>query len=232
MDKYSNRHHRNPAMTPAWGYIHLPVIGSQFNVNFLQSNMRLADYLYPVGDGSGQLKTFLHPDISSRDFLRNIGRGGEAIGMDANIGILGFGFYTKRDKFWSFDLNVKANGGMNIPKDFFALIKNPELGVGKTYNLKNFNFAARAYVEAAFGHARDLNEDIRVGGRLKLLTGIADARLRVDDLAFYSDNEIYRVNVRASGSSLGNFISIVDSAGIVQEITTSDDFAVTDLLGG
>ena len=231
MDKYSNRHQRNPAMSPAWGYIHLPGLGSQINLNILQSNMKLSDYLYPVGK-NGSLATFLHPDVSSKEFLRNIGRGGETIGTDGNLGVLGFGFYTKQDRFWSFDLKVRANGGIAVPKDFFALLKDMEVGLGKTYNLKNFNAAGRAYVEMAFGHARDINENIRVGAKLKPLIGIADVRLRVDDAALYSDQDIIRLNVRASGSALGNFIQIEDSAGIVKEITTPENLAVQDLFGG
>ncbi|MCL2412818.1 MAG: DUF5723 family protein [Bacteroidales bacterium] len=233
MDKYHNRHQRNPAMSPAWGYISLPVLG---NIQLgLQSNMRLADFLFPVGDGSGQLTTFLNPDISSNDFLRRISRFGEALSVDANVGVLGFGFYTREHEFWSFDLNVRANGGMSIPKDFFVLLK--DLDTGRTYNFQNLNASFRAYVEFAFGHARDLTDDIRVGGKFKFLVGVADVRGFVDNFslrtAAYID-DVWTANTRGTGTVLGNFLEFeFDTAtGIMNGIRTPDNFAAGDLFGG
>jgi len=232
METYTMRHMRNPAMSPMMGYVNIPVIGN-LNANLLQTNMSLSNYLYPVKDKNGKdkLGLFLHPDVSSKEFLSNIGNR-EHIGFDATATVLGFGFYTKRDKFWSFDLNVRSNFGFGLPKDLFAFFKDLEVGVGKTYSLSNLNLAGRAYVEAAFGHARDINENIRVGVKIKPLIGIADARFRFDDVTLFSDKEIVRFSAKASGSVLGNFVQFVDSAGIVQEITTAEDFATNDLLGG
>ena len=228
METYTLRHMRNPAMSPMMGYV------SFGNLNLaLQTNMSLSNYLYPVKDKNGKdkLGLFLHPDVSSKQFLNNIGNR-EHIGADAMVNVLGIGFYTNRNSFWSFDLNVRANAGAGIPKDFFATLKELHLGVGKTYDWSNFNVAGRGYVELAFGHARDITENIRVGAKLKPLIGIADARLKFDDVPFHTEEWIYTLGVKASGSVLGNFVQFVDSAGIVQEITTAEDFAINDFLGG
>jgi len=229
MDKYHNRHQRNPAMSPAWGYISFPGLG---NLHFgLQSNMRLADFLFPVGDGSGQMKTFLHPDVSSNDFLRRISRFGEALSVDAKASVLGFGFYTKHNRFWSFDLNVRANGGMNIPKDFFALLKG--LDAGQTYNFENLNISARAYTEFALGHARDINENIRVGGKFKFLVGHADGRINIDDMSVRTAAVItdpWVVNAKVTGALLGSFLAFdFDSAGVLRGVDMNDNLEISDI---
>jgi hypothetical protein len=130
-------------------------------------------------------------------------------------------------------MNVRANVGMGLPKDFFALLKNLELGLGETYNLKNFNFAGRGYLELAFGHARDINENIRVGAKIKPLIGIADVRFRFDDVSLYSDKEIVNLSTKLSGSVLGNFVQfIADKDGAVDSIIVGMPDDAMDIIGG
>ena len=234
MDKYTNRHQRNPALTPAWGYVNIPVAG---NIHLgLQTNMRLSNYLFPDETKSGQLRLFAHPDVNSDDFLNRIGKRGEHLNVDVNVGILSFGFYTNNDHFWSFDWNLRANAGMNLPRDFvgFLDLKNLELGTGKTYNFKDLNVAGRAYNEFAFGHARDINEDLRVGGKLKFLIGHADVRAMVDDLTISTTPDVWKITTHASGSVLGNLSLFRDSAGIIKGLDTAmfENFEIRDLLGG
>lgn len=232
MDKYTNRHHRNPALTPAWGYINFPALGGIDAGT--ESNIKLVNMLYPKDNG--KLSLFMHPDVDADKFLRKTKkRTAFDLGLDANI--LGFGFYRSNDKFYSFDLNVKAEVGMALPKDLFAFLKNMESGTN--YNITNANFVARAYVEAAFGHARDINEDIRVGGKLKFLFGVADARILLDHMNIYAggENEAWKLNGVASGTVLGNFVQLqTDSAGVVDLDETfgnlGNDIGVNSFLGG
>ncbi|MDR2906678.1 MAG: DUF5723 family protein [Bacteroidales bacterium] len=228
MDKYYNRHQRNPALSPARGYVNIPVVGN-FYVG-LESNLKLADFLYPVNTENGKkLGTFMHEDVSSKEFLKKIGRGGEMLNFDANINLLGFGFYTKKNRFWSGELNVRANGGLNIPKDFFAFFKEMDLSDGHEYNWKNLNGSARAYVEVAVGHSRDINENIRVGAKLKFLSGAGDARFQVNDMSLYTSREAWRFRADADVSVLGGMVNFKDSAGIVKDFEIAD-FEVANVL--
>jgi hypothetical protein len=237
MDNYANRHQRNPALSPSTGYVNFPALG---NFYFgLETNMKLSDYLYPVGPKNDrQLGTFMHPDISSKQFLKKIGKRGETLGLDVNWNILGFGFYTKENNFWSADLNVKIHGGMNIPKDFFAFFKEMDLSDGHEYNWKDLNVAARAYAEFAFGHARDieiLGHDFRLGAKLKLLSGVADFRAKVNEMSLYTSKEKWKFHADADVSLLSSFAKFQkDEDGSFDGIETLEDFAISDLinLGG
>jgi hypothetical protein len=224
METYTLRHMRNPAMSPMMGYV------SFGNLNLaLQTNMSLSNYLYP--GKNGKVLTFMHEDVSSKQFLNNIGNR-EHIGADAMVNVLGIGFYTNRNSFWSFDLNVRANAGAGIPKDFFATLKELHLGVGKTYDWSNFNVAGRGYVELAFGHARDITENIRVGAKLKPLIGIADARLKFDDVPFHTEEWIYTLRTKASASALGNFVQIHKKSDGSDSITFGAPDDLMDFIGG
>ena len=65
---YAYRHMLNPAFVPQWGYVGIPVLGL-FNMD-VRSNLGLADFLYPLENG--KLGTFMHPEVSSEEFLSNI----------------------------------------------------------------------------------------------------------------------------------------------------------------
>jgi hypothetical protein len=230
MDKYTHRHQWNPALTPAWGYVNFPVLSNlQLGLN---SNMKIADYLYPGGiDGS--LKTFMHESISSNEFLKKIGRGGETAGFDVSLSLLGIGFYTGRDLFWSLDVNLKAYGGANVPKDFFAFLKEMDFGHGNTYNFKDLNVAGRSYVELALGHARDINDDIRAGVKVKPLIGLADFRFKVDDMKIHTTIDEWTATVNATGDLLGGgLIEIDDTASkFGDKFKTVDKITTEHFLG-
>ncbi|MDR0436810.1 MAG: DUF5723 family protein, partial [Bacteroidales bacterium] len=221
MDKYTNRHQRNPALTPAWGYINFPALGN-IHLDILQTNMKLSDYIYPAANKDNGTVLFLHEDVNSEEFLKKIRKNGESFGFDANINILGFGFFTKNDRFWSFDLNVRAYGGVNIPKDFFAMLKKMDFGVGETYNFKNLNASVRAYTELALGHSRNINEDLRVGGKLKFLMGIADARAMIDDFSIHTTPDVWTINARGTATYLG-----VEGLGFQTDSTGAIDWKET-----
>jgi hypothetical protein len=231
MDKYANRHQLNPAMSPSMGYINLPGAGNIFVG--LETNMKLSNYLYPVGAKDGQLGTFMHNEVGTTEFLRKIGQRGEAANIDVGVQILGFGFYTKHNRFWSADLNVKVHAGLNIPKDVFAFFKEMELGHGNTYNWKNLNGSGRAYVELAIGHARDIEiagHQFRMGVKLKPLVGLGDVRFKVDNFSMHTTKELYTFKTDAQIAVLGGLIRFEDSAGIVKGFEIAEDIEVADFL--
>ncbi len=227
MDKYANRHQRNPALSPAWGYINFPALGA-LDIG-TESNLRLSRFLYPK---DGKLTTFMNEDIDADDFLKKI-RKRNSLDVKISEQILGFGFYVNNDQFYSFDLNVRVETGFALPKDLFAFFKNMESGTN--YRLTDMNFVGRGYIEAALGHARDINEDLRVGGKLKFLIGVADARVKLDEMniSIGAENEPWKVNTIASGTVLGNFIELeTDSTGAVDGFNTPDNMGVSSFLGG
>ncbi|MCL2683476.1 MAG: DUF5723 family protein [Bacteroidales bacterium] len=231
MDKYANRHQLNPALTPAWGYINFPGLGNIYIGT--ESNLRLSNFVYPPD--TGRLQTFMHRDVKADDFLKRVKKSNH-IGGHFNLNVLGFGFYVNNDKFFSFDMNVKTEVGMNIPKDVFTMFKRGMTdSAGTAYNIKNMNVVARAYTEFALGYAQDVNESLRVGGKLKFLIGHADARLKVDRMDVLMSPDIWTIHPTATGTILGNFlVPEYDSAGNIRidKVATPEKLGTSNFFGG
>ena len=66
-DGYLYRHTMNPAIGNTKNYVSLPALGNS-NISF-RGNLALSDVLYQV---NGKTATFLHPNLSSAEVLKNI----------------------------------------------------------------------------------------------------------------------------------------------------------------
>jgi hypothetical protein len=230
MDKYANRHQRNPALSPAWGYVNIPGAGG-INVA-TESNLRLSDIFYPLDNG--KLGLWLNENVDSDEALKNFKKSNH-IGANVNVNVLGFGFYTLNHKFFSFDYNLKIEAGANLPKTFFEFPKRGMTdSTGTTYNLKNINVAARVHSEFAMGYAQDISEDLRVGGKFKFLIGHTDARLMVDQMNILMSRDVWTINTKATGTILGAGLITFeeDSAGIIKNFNTLDNVSLNSIFGG
>lgn len=159
---YLYRYSMNPALGNDKNFVSIPALG---NINVgLRSNIGVDNILYNV---NGKTTTFLNPNVSAAEFLKNV-HDKNRIGTDVKVNVLsagfkGFGGYN------TISLNVRANVGLTVPGSLLRLAKEgPE---NKTYDIKDFNAHADAYVELGFGHSRQLNEQWKVGGTVKFLLG-------------------------------------------------------------
>lgn len=51
-----------------------------------------------------------------------------------------------------------------------------------TYNIGDLYVNSQNYMEIALGHSRDINSKWRVGARLKVLLGVADADVKMQNV--------------------------------------------------
>jgi hypothetical protein len=84
----------------------------------------------------------------------------------------------------------------------------------------------------AFGHARDITENLRIGAKLKPLIGVADARLKFDDVPFHTEEWIYTLGAKASASVLGNVVQILKKSDGGDSIVFGAPDDLMDLIGG
>lgn len=159
----------NPAFTPERGYVNIPIVGAiQLGT---EGNLALDNILYPSPDGG--LTTLFSgsiPPSMALDGLEEMNR----IGVATNINLIGFGAYTKkRQHFWSFGLNLRANLDTSLPYGLFDFMKN-----GNSANIAGLGLSNEEYAEAAFSYTFPLlKERLHIGVRAKLLFGLARATL-------------------------------------------------------
>lgn len=172
---YEFRHDMNPAFGNDHFYFSIPALGN-LNVK-LQGNLGVEDVLFKNPDPTGKpTVTFMHPSISLDEALSGINDKNK-IQFDLRMAILSFGF-KGFGGYNTFELNLRSNFGMNLPGDLFRMAKGLK---NEKYSF-DFGMREQAYVEAALGHSRQINKQLRVGAKLKLLFGGALAQLDVKDM--------------------------------------------------
>ncbi|MBR1576564.1 MAG: hypothetical protein IJ654_08975 [Bacteroidales bacterium] len=173
MDTYLYGHTMNPALCANRSYFGLGVGHIDLQ---MQSNLGATTFLYPTRGGA--VETFLSEGVSSDTFLGKIHRHNTE-NINAEVDILNFGFWTRKDQFHSFSLNLHLNESAAAPYDLFRFLKDGSTD-GADYDLAGFGARARAYAEAAYGISFPVTERLRIGGKVKALVGLAYADARFD----------------------------------------------------
>ena len=180
VEDYKFRHNMNPAYGNEQNYISLPALG---NINVrMNGNFGLGDVLFDNPrygiDNDKKKTTFMNPYLSSSDALSGFNKGNNRINADVDITILsagfkGFGGYN------TVSLDARTNVGVVLPYELFEFARNTG---NKTYDIGDINAHAQSFVQLAFGHSRDINEKLRVGGKVKFLFGVGRADLQMSNL--------------------------------------------------
>ena len=167
---YLYRHDLNPAFANEQNYIAMPALGN-FNVG-INSNLGVDDVLFNV---NGRTALFLNPNVSASEFLSGINDKNK-INENLKIQILGAGF-KGFGGYNTIEINARQSLGVQVPGSILRLAKD---GVqNQTYDISDLHASAVGYAELALGHSRQINENLRVGAKLKVLLGIANVDAEV-----------------------------------------------------
>ena len=176
LDNSLNRHELNPAFAPRSDYFQLFGIGN-LGVG-MGTNLDVPTFFFPK---NGQLCTFLHPDVSVKEFERALPVHPH-FDVDVNTTLFGFGFYTKRKSYWTFDLDVRTMIDVDLPRDLFTFIKKGTGTTGQSYNIGNINAYATAGLQATLGYSRDIIKGLRAGVKARFIAPMAYAAFNVENL--------------------------------------------------
>lgn len=192
LNETAQSHYLNPAFRPkAKVFISLPIAmqsfgvsNSGFNVNHLLKTRSQDDSLV------------FRPDIA-------ISKMGKLNFMTAETynEILGFGFMVK-DNYFSFSVSNRFQSNVIYPKDLarFALEGNGKDFLGQRASLDGFGVNLTSYVEYAVGFNRKINDKLTVGGRVKLLSGMANVNTKKSKLGIFTDAETFNITIDGSAS--------------------------------
>lgn len=208
MDNSIQRTNMNPALRPARGYLNIPVIGGT-QMNFT-SNALTVDNIF--AKKSGKVVTFLDESVNAQDFLSKVKKNNR-INIDVATNILGFGFYTGKD-FWTFDIGLKVDGAVSLPKELFEFAKLGSGIEGRIYEMKDMRIKASAYSDIAFGYSRKINDKLTVGGKLKVIIGVTDMDMQMDELQVKMSADEWKVNAKGT---INGTMKGIKTDGITQE---------------
>lgn len=171
----------NPALTPGRGYINLPVVGT-LNASVNSSSLGYQDML-DIIDNSDDGDFFMKDDFIKRLSNEN------NLNVNVSTDIFSAGWY-KGKNFWSFNVGVRNDIGASIPKATFEFLRDmnsrdfssAEGLLGIKHNIGQQKLEVNSYAEVGVGFARDLNEKLTIGTKVKALLGVANMKLNINSI--------------------------------------------------
>lgn len=225
---YKYRHQMNPAFGNDQNYVAIPILG---NMNWrMQGNFGLGDILFENPANGKYEYTFMHPDVSVSDALSGFNKGKNRISADVGFTILSGGF-NAFGGYNTVELRSRTNMGMILPYELFEFAKDLR---NKNYEFDDIRMNAISFAELAFGHSRQLNDRLRVGGKVKLLFGLARANVNIDGMTAKFEGDTWLINsgdakaeVNMNGIEFKNTTSEYNLGGTYEHV----DFGSTDFDG-
>ncbi len=212
----------NPALAPQRGYVNFPAFGA-IGINLNSNFLSVKNFLYPTDAG---LVTFLHESVPSDKFLRGLSRN-NYVNLDVSEQLIGFGNYAKR-YFWSVGLNLRAIADVNIPKEFFQVLKELQSG---SYDLSDMSIGVNSYAELALGFSFPVWKNITVGFRVKGLAGLAQANLEFDKMQLQINDNQVRADLqgRIRGNVTGMSFSHFNGTMSFSDLLSFDGFSASNI---
>lgn len=189
LDGYTYKHKLNPAFASDRGYFAIPVAG-HISAG-LETNMSLSTFLTP--DGSGNLVTFLNPNVKAEDFLKGI-QTNNPLNANLDIPVISLGFHAGKS-FNTLDLSFKTDVRSNIPGSLFSWVKQSD----NLLDMSDFGLNADSRLELAYGYSRQCGEKFRFGFKLKFIAALVKASYTMDQLTLSMNDDAWKVVSKGSG---------------------------------
>lgn len=205
----------NPAIQPTCNfYLGLPVVSS-LQIDAGNNRLSLTDVVmkHPTEDS---LITFLHPDaeFNKTDFLGEL-KENNFFYQDFRTDLLAFGFRVN-SWYFSFNLSENFSAAINYPKDLmsFALNGNRNF-INSNIDLSYFGVNSTFYREYGLGVAKEINPNLSVGIRAKVLFGHVNVTSDYDNnnLTMYSSSDSIYLSADATVYTSSPLIPTTDSDG-------------------
>lgn len=182
-DGYISRAIQNPSFTPERSFIGL---GNTFIG--IKTKMRLTDFIHI--DNNGNWNDFSENNFPLESFLQNIKKRNTA-NVEYSKPLLLFGFWHKNRFFSSFDLSLRQVSTIELPYDFFRILKENTIKEESKYDLGRTRLEARLYMQLSYGLSIPIGTRIRAGARMKLLGGLAALNVNIPNLLIdYKSNTL------------------------------------------
>lgn len=156
----------NPAITPNNSFYVSLLLGTT-DIGVHTSGFSYHDLIH---------KHPVYPDSLQLDLenFRNTLSDDNFVNINYDMDIFGFGFRIGKNYF-NYDLSMVIDTRLNFSKGIFDLILDGSSSENGNIRLLDGHFIeVNSYISNAFGYARDINDRLSVGARVKLLTGLAN----------------------------------------------------------
>ncbi len=170
----------------------LPILPN-INMSYINNGFVISDIL----DGkSNPDTTILTPDkmlgaIGDKNF----------ISTKINLDFLSFGFKVKEKHYFSFNVSERIDFTFDYTKNFMTLLTQgtaAEDFIGKELSIAGTGFRLNHLREYAAGYSQQVNENLSVGGRFKLLQGMAHLSNAGTDISLKTDDDLMGITATST----------------------------------
>ncbi len=214
----------NSSATPDFStYVGFPGL-SNVSAAYNNSSFALVDVLKK---GTGLQRDSLVFDIDG--LSKNIGKM-NFIRVDNNIDLLSFGFRVNRF-YGHFNISSKTSAGYSYPKGLVDLrYGNYDFKTNRprTINLNDMAVNGFSYVELGLGLSQEVNEKLSVGGRFKVLSGLAAIRTSKLKANIVTSDDFQKSTLNVDAEmfvSAPNLTFGYDSEGKINDVSFDDNGA-------
>lgn len=172
----------NPAITPCSNfYLSLMLGATDIGVHTSGFSYHDLIHKHPIYSDSLQLDLEgFRSQLNDNNFIN----------FNYDMDLLGFGFKIGKNYF-SYDLSLTLDARVNFSKGIFDLIlEGSNANNGNIRLLDGHLLDVNSYITNAIGYTREINDKLSIGGKIKLLSGIANIHTNEANLELnFKDSE-------------------------------------------
>ncbi|MCE9540354.1 MAG: DUF5723 family protein [Bacteroidetes bacterium] len=187
MESVPQRMYLNPALMPSYSkvYIGLPLLSSEY-LNFSNSGFKYSDLIKHRGDSLYVDYDNMLGKLSQNNYF--------SVAYQPDL--LSFGFKV-RQNYFSFNATEKVNFRFRYPKNFMEFIwKGNGALLGEEVNL-NFGVNFSHYREYGIGFAREIDDKLTVGGKVKYLYGMENVWTERSNVSLTTDPNYFAMTAKS-----------------------------------
>ena len=176
----------NPSVSPEIKmFIGLPMLGQQ-NVQITNRISSVNNLFVKNAQDSLVLNT-------TESFYNGMGKR-TYIGVDVTNQILAFGFKVK-NSYFNFDISNRLVSEVGFGSDLFKFVSQGNGGslLGQRAGFDGLGASLMSYIEYGLGYSREINPNVSIGGRFKLLSGLANLSGTNTSLGITTDSVNYNL---------------------------------------
>jgi outer membrane protein OmpA-like peptidoglycan-associated protein len=194
-------------------YISLP-LGIQ-TIGLNNSGFSLHNLLEKTADDS----LIIRPEMA----IEKMGRR-NFLAFEQSSELVGFGFKVKKKNYFSFNASIRSNTILSYPRNLIQFLvegNGSDAFLGNRTSLDGLGIYGSAFSEYAFGYNRSVSNKLSIGGRLKILSGIANVHTLNSELGVTTNSETFDISIDGQMAlQSSNAIHFLDSSNAQNALKT------------
>jgi len=172
----------NPAFMPEYDHVTLPLLGCT-SVG-IESSMGMGDLLFDRADGRLSLFTS-SGTISKSRLMKSVGSALKT-SAEASLTLFSIGRHYRYNAYRTLDVTFHNVADVRVDKSLFDCVKDIE---NRSYSIENTGVSASSYLDISLGQSNQIDDHWSLGGKVKLLVGLANADVRLNHMNLNLSNK-------------------------------------------